>query len=385
MNSFLDQDLYQLTMGQIAFHRFSNIEVEYKLFARGKTAPNFWRFFTESKFRELTDYLESILSISIEEEGWLASRGYFDAHYLRFLSNFKFSPSRDLFAKFSGENVTELVAKGPFVYILFYEIFILSWLNEQFYSEQGADINIARNLLKAKISKLKVCPDIKIVEFGTRRRFSAAWQREVVERLRSNTKVLFGTSNVLLAKDFGIREIGTFSHALPMMMQGLVPVQHSQRETFKIWLREFRGKWSTALSDTFGDDKFFRDFSFELAKAYDGVRHDSGCPRAFVDRLIEHYKSFGIDPSTKYVIFSNSLTVDEALSLHSKYSGAIGRSFGIGTSLVADFGGGLAHSQIVMKMTKSHGQPVCKLSNDAGKTTCESESYLNWVREAVQT
>lgn len=64
-------------------------------------------------------------------------------------------------------------------------------------------------------------------------------------------------------------------------------------------MKVYAGNLGIALSDTFGTDAFFADFDLKLSKLYDGVRHDSGDPFGFTDKLIAHYMSMEIDPMKK--------------------------------------------------------------------------------------
>jgi nicotinate phosphoribosyltransferase len=246
----------------------------------------------------------------------------------------------------------------------------------------------SRKRLAVKVQQIKEYSLIhsnkpRIIEFGTRRRWSFEWQREMLQTLLAQLPdTIVGTSNFLLAKELCIRPVGTWGHEFAMGLQGIYPVQHSQREALKVWLREYRGAWGIALTDTLGTGKFLRDFSYELAKGYDGVRHDSGDPIAFTERIIDMYKKYGIDPKSKRLVFSDGLDIRTALDLQERFAERIQVSFGIGTNLTNDTGL-IPVPQIVMKMIRSHGQPVVKLSDTPGKISCIDPLVAQYTQHIV--
>ena len=143
-----------------------------------------------------------------------------------------------------------------------------------------------------------------LVDFGTRRRFAKHWQETVIEKLIELPNFI-GTSNVYYAKEFNIKPIGTMSHQHFMAGQGRedIPVRNSQKAQLQSWVDEYRGDLGIALSDTMGINAFLRDFDLYFAKLYDGLRHDSGDPMWWAEKVIAHYKKLGIDPKTKSLVF----------------------------------------------------------------------------------
>lgn len=397
--SLLDQDLYKFNMAQIIFNRFMNINVEYKFTCRNAENVKFFSYIRESDFELLFSYLKEI-RLSSDEYDYLKKQRYFSEGFLTWLRHFKFEPEEHIFITKLEDGSWDMRIRGPWIYTIFYEIFILAFLNETFAYNYQRNYSLssrkdieseAYGRLNDKLAILEAynsenwSTHLKIVEFGTRRRFSFNFQQKVIEEFMKHPSVceknFVGTSNVYFAKMFNIKPLGTIAHEAITAMQGIYPIQFSQIQIMRIWLHEYKGAWGTMLSDTLGDDKFFKDFSFDLAKGFDGVRHDSGDPYKFAERVIQMYKKYNIPPTSKRIMFSDGLTIQKAIDIHKKFRSDIGLSFGIGTHLTND--AGIPVPQIVIKMTKSNGQPVAKLSNDIGKASCEDQLYLDYIKHAV--
>jgi nicotinate phosphoribosyltransferase len=148
------------------------------------------------------------------------------------------------------------------------------------------------------------------------------------------------------------------------------------------WVDEYRGDLGTALSDTLGTDKFLEDFDLYFAKLYDGVRHDSGDPIAWGERMIKHYEALRIDPKNKQLVFSDSLDFEKAAMLNNHFKDRAKVSFGIGTNLTNDFTD-VKPLNIVMKVVTACGKPVAKISDSAGKTMCEDEAFLSYLKKVI--
>ncbi len=184
---------------------------------------------------------------------------------------------------------------------------------------------------------------------------------------------------------YDLTPIGTMAHEYIQLPQAIneVTLANSQKYALQLWVDEYRGDLGYALSDTLGFDKFLRDFDRYFAKLYDGVRHDSGDPFAWGHRMIDHYRSFGIEPFAKQLIFSDGLDFPLAARLHREFSPEIKVSFGIGTNLTNDFPG-IVPLQIVMKLVEANGRPVAKISENPSKTMCEDQGFLAYLREVIK-
>jgi len=190
---------------------------------------------------------------------------------------------------------------------------------------------------------------------------------------------LAGTSNVALAKRYGLKVYGTMAHEYLQACQALAPLHEFQKYALQAWADEYRGSLGIALSDVVGMDAFLRDFDRYFALLFEGCRHDSGDPFVWGDKLVAHYRKLGIDPATKSAVFSDGLTLEKCFQLHHYFKGSIRTQFGVGTHLTNDWDEPAL--QIVMKMTRCNGQPVAKLSDSPGKTMCPSENFLRYLRE----
>ena len=393
ITSLLDMDLYKFTVQQMVLHRFSNVNAVYSFTCRNADKIDFFKYVTHDLIKQHLGDLE-LLTLTAEEGVYLGKADYVKSSYHNHLLCTRLNPKIHLDLKQVGEKWT-LKARGPWLNIILFETLVLSIVNE-LYAREYIRINklntedilkTGRERLTAKIEFLKAYNEHvthvpALIEFGTRRRFSAAWQEEVLETLKRELPTnLIGTSNVHLAHKYNLKAIGTFGHEYVMALQGLFPLQHAQKQAFRIWLEEYEGKWGIALTDTYGDPKFCHDFSLELARGFDGVRHDSGDPIAFGEMMIAHYLKLGIDPKTKRIVFSDGLDFPEMVKIHKCFEGRINVSFGIGTNLTNDMG--IPVPQVVMKVVECHGQPVAKLSNNPSKNSCEDEAYFKYLVHAV--
>ncbi|HQY76082.1 MAG TPA: nicotinate phosphoribosyltransferase, partial [Rhodoferax sp.] len=274
---------------------------------------------------------------------------------------------------------------------------VLAIVNEVYFrnTQKVPDFVEGRKRLDAKIAQLHGpdLKDLKIADYGTRRRFSRAWHEEVMRVLsaklgtvqspsrgKGSPGQLAGTSNVELAHKLGLIPLGTMAHEYLQASQALGPrLRDSQIFAFESWAREYRGDLGIALSDVYGMSAFLRDFDLYFCKLFDGARHDSGDPFAWGERMLDHYVRNRVDPRTKTLIFSDGLTVPRTIELYNQFRGRCQLAFGIGTNLTNDLG--YEPLQIVIKMVRCNGQPVAKLSDTPSKNMCDDEKYLAYLRQ----
>ena len=184
----------------------------------------------------------------------------------------------------------------------------------------------------------------------------------------------------MLAMRYGLRPLGTMAHEYLQACQALGPrLRDSQIFAFETWAREYRGDLGIALSDVYGLDAFLRDFDMYFCKLFDGARHDSGDPFEWDERLIRHYTANRVDPASKTLVFSDSLTFDLMKALYRRFHERVVVRFGIGTNLTNDLG--YKPLAIVIKMVGCNGQPVAKLSDDPGKNMVTDHDYLQYLRK----
>jgi nicotinate phosphoribosyltransferase len=282
----------------------------------------------------------------------------------------------------------DITIKGPWLHTILFEVPVLAIVSEVYYRNTVSTPDFAegRRRLGAKIAQANAIPgpDFRIADYGTRRRFSRAWQDEVIRTLKQDMAAHFvGTSNVRFAMEHGLTPLGTMAHEYLQACQAVGPrLRDSQTFAFNMWAREYRGDLGIALSDVCGMDAFLRDFDLFFCKLFDGVRHDSGDPFEWGEKLIAHYVKMRIDPRTKTMVFSDSLTIPLAMRLFEYFKGRARTSFGIGTNLTNDLG--YEPLQIVIKMTRCNGQPVAKISDEPSKAMDYDRSYVAYLREVFQ-
>ena len=382
--SLLDTDLYKFTMMQAVLHQFPGAQVQYKFKCR---TPGV----------QLTPYLEEIedeirqlceLRVSEGELDYMRGMRFIKSDFVDFLGLFRLNRKYiTLTPQDNGE--IDIRVRGPWLHTILFEIPVLAIVSEVYYrnTQPGLGRAEGRRRLDTKIAQLQApgLQELKIADYGTRRRFSLDWQREVLHTLKARLGSqadgqLTGTSNVMLARELGLRPMGTMAHEYLQACQALGPrLRDTQVFGFEKWAQEYRGDLGIALSDVYGMNAFLRDFDMYFCKLFDGARHDSGDPFQWGERMIEHYRANRCDPRTKVLVFSDALTIPRCIELHQRFQGRIQTAFGVGTNLTNDLGPEAL--QIVLKMIECNGQPVAKISDAPGKTMVEDEGYLKYLRQ----
>jgi nicotinate phosphoribosyltransferase len=382
LRSLLDTDLYKFTMMQVVLHQFPGAQVEYRF--RCRTEGIDLRAI-EADFRKALSQL-CTLRFTEDELAYLSSLRFIKADFVDFLRLFQLNAN---YVSIDTRNGFDITIRGPWLHTTLFEVPLLAIINELYFRQfRHTDLTLARQRLNQKIQLIKNHPDsarFVFSDFGTRRRFSAAWQQELVQTLNHELPKQFsGTSNALLAKELSLTAMGTMAHEYLQAFQALGPrLADSQRAAFESWAREYRGDLGIALSDVVGMDAFLRDFDLYFCKLFDGARHDSGDPIAWGEKMLAHYQRLRIDSLSKTLVFSDGLDVPRALALHDTFIDRCRPVFGIGTNLTCD----VAQSpiNIVIKMTRCNGQPVAKLSDAPGKTMCDDPLYLAYLRQVFST
>jgi nicotinate phosphoribosyltransferase len=394
IHSLLDTDLYKFTMMQAVLHRFPGARVAYRFKCRNP-GVNLARFAAE-----IREEVRSLCTLRFAEDelAWLRSLRFIKSDFVDFLGLFQLKEKYiDIAPRPSGE--IEITIEGPWLHTILFEVPVLAIVNEVYFRNTvpRPDFAEGRARLQTKIARLQAAglEDLKIADYGTRRRFSRLWQEEVLRTLATRLGAVApgpppaataraprfaGTSNTLYAMRLGLIPHGTMAHEYLQACQSLGPrLRDSQVFGFETWAREYRGDLGIALSDVYGMNAFLGDFDLYFCKLFDGARQDSGDPFDWGERMIAHYQAHRIDPRTKTLIFSDMLTVPRTIELYRRFHGRCQLAFGIGTHLTNDLG----HEplQIVIKMIRCNGQPVAKLSDTPGKNMCEDERYLAYLRQ----
>ena len=384
ITSLLDTDLYKFTMMQAVLHQFPGAQVSYKFKCRTtgvKLAPY---------VDEIRAEIRSLCKLQFTEQelDWMRALRFIKSDFVDFLGLFRLNEKYiDVVGLPNGE--IDIRIHGPWLHTILFEIPVLAIVNEVYFrnTQPVPDYVEGRQRLDTKIAQLQEdgLSDLKIADYGSRRRFSKAWHEEVLRVLTSRlgsgaTGRFAGTSNALFAMKLGLTPLGTMAHEYLQACQALGPrLRDSQVFGFETWAREYRGDLGIALSDVYGIEPFLRDFDMYFCKLFDGAIHDSGDPFTWGERMIEHYKSNRVDPLTKTLIFSDGLTVPSTIELYQRFRGRCQLAFGIGTNLTNDLG--YEPLQIVIKMVECNGQPVAKLSDTPSKNMCEDTNYLAYLRQ----
>ncbi|CDD70822.1 nicotinate phosphoribosyltransferase [Duodenibacillus massiliensis] len=384
IESLLDTDLYKFTMMQCVLHQFPGAEVSY-------------RFRCRTPGVDLSPYADEIrdevmhlctLTFKDAELAYLGGLRFIKSDFVDFLSLFHL---KDKYIRVTKDPACDfglsIEITGPWLHTILFEIPILAIVNEVYFRHIAPVPDEAEGMrrLRAKIALLKNEPDnadLRVSDFGTRRRFSRAWQEKVVRVLidELGSPIFSGTSNVDLARRYGLVSIGTMAHEYLQACQALGPrLRDSQVFGFEMWAKEYRGDLGIALSDVYGIEPFLKDFDMYFCKLFDGARHDSGDPFVWGERMIEHYRANKCDPRGKSLVFSDGLTVPRIIELYRRFHRRIGIGFGIGTNLMNDLGP--RPLNIVVKMVRANGQPVAKISDNPVKGMCDDPTYLAYLRQ----
>ena len=381
--SLLDTDLYKFNMDQVIFHKHTDLCGKYYFKCRNKDVV-----FTPEMAQEIKEQTDHLCTLTFKKDelDYLNSIRFIKKDYVEFLR--LWHPIRDYVSIELSENgELSVVVDGPLFSAMQFEIYLLEIINEVYF-RMKYDYDTLRGSAEKKLdAKIKSLNDgtytFKFAEFGCRRRLSREWQEETVRRLVTETKNCIGTSNVYLAKNYNITPIGTYAHEFVQMYQGIdsIPLAFTNHYAMRDWYNEYDGDNGTALTDTVTTDLFLLDFNRSMVNNYTGVRHDSGDPYEWGEKMIAHYKKYGVDPKTKLLLFSDSLDFDKAQKLYDHFSSKAKVSFGIGTFISNDTCENALN--IVIKLQYVNDRPVAKLSDSPGKAMCRDEEYLEYLKRSV--
>ena len=395
INSLLETDLYKFSMGQAIYHQFSDYKTTWTFKCRDKDVR-----FTDEMVDEIRNQIKAYCELQFTEEelAYLDSIRWIKGSYVDFLRLWKpryedFEITQDADCGLSIET------GGTWLNTSMYEIPTLAIVSEVYfrmnynYDELMEQFKIK---LSEKIEALKLGNenggyDIGLFsEFGLRRRLSAQSHEYLVKTLIENN-ILFnnsnciGTSNVYLAMKYGVTPVGTMAHEWIMCVgQG----NHKHNPAYSnwyaldAWVKEYGVLNGTALTDAITTDCFLMDFQLTYATLFSGVRHDSGDPFEWGDKMIYHYEDLGVDPKTKTLLFSDSLNFKKASALKSYFEDRIKVAFGIGTYLSNNTD--VAPLNIVMKTTMCNGQDVAKISDVLGKGMCKNPAYTEYLVRCIE-
>ncbi len=399
VRSILDTDVYKLLMLQTIWQEWRDIPVTFSLINRSKSV----RLAEEIDEVELREQLEHARTVKLtkKENIWLAGNTFygkerlFSADFLQWLKDYQL-PEFEL-AKNNGQYTIDV--RGSWAEVSLWEIPLLAIISElrsraamRGMGRFEVDVTYARAKAKMweKVLKLKKLPDLRIADFGTRRRHSFLWQRWCVDALKEGLGNNFvGTSNVLLAMDHDLEAIGTNAHELPMVAAALTnndeDLKQAPYRILESWQKTYDGNLLIVLPDAYGTTRFLQDAP-EWVADWSGFRIDSKDPIEGGEEIIAWWKKMGRDPKDKLVIFSDGLDIDTIESTYNHFNGKVRTSFGWGTNLTNDFrdcapyrNDNLKAFSVVCKVTEADGKPTVKLSDNLAKATgpkSEVDRYL---------
>lgn len=400
INNLTETDAYKLNMQAVVLEKFNQDRCTWAFRCRNNDVH-----FTPEMVTEIGEQIDHFCSLKFtdDERLWLSKHfPWLGQSYVDFLRYWH--PWREQItinspdhSKYNDCGLT-IQAKGSWLDTMMYEIPILAIVNEVYFAfkyGEGALNDLFKTISVKKMDRLiKHNIEIgKFSEFGMRRRYSSETQDWLVRTLSENKVPGFvGTSNVYLAKKYGITAVGTQAHEFFMAMQAHFEYNpaYSNKFALEAWNSYYKTKLGIALTDTIGTAVFLREFDENYATLFNGVRHDSGNPIIWGENMIGHYQKLGIDPHTKTLLFSDSLNLEKAASLYNHFKDRTKVAFGIGTDWTCPFAdvisekfGKLKPLNIVMKMVECNGSPVAKISNTPSKGMCQDASYVDYLNRCV--
>ena len=382
--SLLDTDLYKFNMDQVIFHKHTDLCGDYYFKCRNQGVK-----FTKEMVDEIQAQVDHLCTLRFKKEelDYLRSIRFIKDDYVEFLR--LWYPIRDYVTIRLEEDGTLFVkVSGPLFSAMQFEIYLLEIINEVYFRMQydyDALLASARAHLDKKIRDVKEGKyTFKFAEFGCRRRLSREFFSEMVERLIKDCPTCVGTSNVWMAYLTGATPIGTYAHEFVQMYQGIdsIPLAYTNHYAMKDWYDEYLGDNGTALTDTLTTDLFLLDFNRSMVNNYTGVRQDSGDPFEWGEKMIAHYRKYGVDPRTKLLLFSDTLNFDKAQKIYDVFRDRAKVSFGIGTFCSNDTD--VDPLNIIIKLQYVNGRPVAKLSDSSDKTMCMDPDYFDYLKRSVQ-
>lgn len=393
IRSLLDIDFYKFTMGQLVFHKYADVPVRYA-FKNRTASVRLPDFVGEEDLRRELDHVRTLCFNNSELHYLRGTNEYgdrmFAEDYLEFLKNLRLPPYHLVVT--DGTLILEF--SGKWSEAIYWETIALAIVNELYYRAKMAMLSrfgqdnvyaVGKCLLGGKIKRIRANPDVRFSDFGTRRRFSREWQDYEIGVLKEEVPGQFlGTSNVELAMKHGVVPMGTSAHERDMAVAAIL---HSRGEDIRLaqnivleeWWAEYGWGLSIALSDTWGTDFFLKNMTQAQAKAWKGLRQDSGDPFVFAEKAAAFYKGHDVNPKDKLLVFSDQLDIEKIVKLQSSFSRRTNVSFGWGTNLTNDLG--FKPLSLVVKLVEANGQGTVKLSDNLAKAIGRPEDIEYYKRE----
>ena len=382
LHTLLDTDAYKLHMQQAVFHHYYDVHFAAEFRCRGDDLLGIYA----DSIREQVDAMQH-LTLQDDEYQWLSGLPFFKTDYLNWLRDFRYKPEQVTVTNENGK--LDIRLEGPWREVIMWEVPLLAVISELAHRYRSPEMGVAQAVasLENKLAAFTTLTEgldmsrFRLMDFGTRRRFSREVQQAIVKRLQQEPWFV-GTSNYDLARRLNLTPMGTQAHEWFQAHQQISPdLANSQRAALAAWLEEYPNQLGIALTDCITMDAFLRDFGPEFAERYQGLRHDSGDPVEWGEKAIAHYQKLGIDPMSKVLVFSDNLDLAKAVELYRHFNTRVNLSFGIGTRLTCDIPQ-VKPLNIVIKLVECNGKPVAKLSDSPGKTICHDKAFVRALRKA---
>ena len=387
INSLLENDLYKFSMVQAIYHQFSDYKTTWTFKCRNENVK-----FTKEMVEEIKRQIKLYCGLRFKEDelDYLNSIVWIKGSFCDFLRLWQ-PRYEDFVISEDDECGLSIETMGTWLNTSMYEVPTLAIVNEVYFTMAYNHDELLKSFkerLDAKIEKLNTSGIGNFSEFGLRRRLSSAAQEMAIKELASHTypdSKFVGTSNVYLARKYNLTPVGTMAHEW-IMCVGQGNHKHnpsySNYYALEAWVREYGVLNGTALTDTITTDCFLRDFKLTNATLFSGVRHDSGDPLEWGEKMLAHYAQLGIDAKTKTLLFSDSLDFDRAHVIYERFKDRCKVAFGIGTYIANDTD--VPPLNIVMKVTKCNGMDVAKISDIGGKGMCKNPDYVDYLNRSIK-
>lgn len=393
ITSIIDTDAYKLYMQQAVFKLYPDCVITAEFRCRNSENLGQYVQLIKQQITALAD-----LRLTPEEYDFLSSLNLFDKAYLDWLKDYRFNPEQVTIKNHQGK--LNLSITGLWKEAILWEVPLLAIISEVAHKaiqtvSDAEIITLATERLALNLKEFESIADsrsidldnFRLIEFGTRRRYSYDVQAHIIDLLKSydissSPNYFQGTSNLHFAHIKSLRPIGTQAHEWFQAHQQLASsLKASQQYALSQWLKVYPYQLPIALTDCINMDAFLRDFTLHFAQQFKGLRHDSGDPIIWGDKALRHYESLEIATTDKQLVFSDNLDLMKSLDIYEHFYGKINTSFGIGTRLTCDIAGIKPHN-IVIKLTSCNGKPVAKISDEPGKIICNDKKFINSLANA---
>ena len=388
INSLLENDLYKFSMGQAIYHLYSDYKTTWSFKCRNEGV-----YFSEEMVEEIKRQIKLYCELRFKEDEleYLNSIRWLKGSYVDFLRIWH-PRFEDYEIKHEGVCGLTVETKGTWLNTSMYEVPTLAIINETYF-RMKYDMEVLQKEFEEKLeAKINLLKEGRLnigafSEFGLRRSLNGYSQDLAIRRLSEEDfpeTIFAGTSNVFLAKKYHLTPVGTMAHEwVQAVGQGNRKHNPAYSNWYMMdaWVKEYGVLNGIALTDTITTDCFLKDFQLTYATLFSGVRHDSGDPFVWGDKMIAHYDSLGIDPKTKTLLFSDSLDFERASEIYAYFKDKTRVAFGIGTYITNDTS--VPSLNIVMKITRCNGCDVAKLSDVEGKGMCKNSDYVDYLQRCI--